>query len=324
MGKFNCIGRFVTATMLGLAALVAQAEDYPGKPVKFIIPYPPGGLADTFARTLGQKLSERLGQPVVPDNKPGANLIIGTEAVAKAPADGYTLLLGSVSSLAINVGAYKKLPYDPVRDFSPVSLAFYTPLYLIIGPDLPVNSVKDLIAYAKSRPGILSFASIGHGTSLHLAGEMLKTMAGIDILHVPYKGTTTALPDILNGRVNMIFDGGAMLPQAQAGKVRLLAVTGSKRVASLPEVPTMAEAGVPGYELIIWFGVTAPAGTPRPIVSRLSREIGEIQKQPAFKERFAASGVELATTTPEAFAELIKHDIQKWTKLLRDAGVAPQ
>jgi len=320
----NEIFRVAAALALGAAALIAQAQDYPSKPLRFIIPYPPGGIADLFARALGQQLGERLAQQVVPENKPGGSLIIGTDAAAKSPADGYTILLGSVSSLAINAGAFKKLPYDPVKDFSPISIAFYTPLYLITSPDLPATSVRELIAHAKANPGALSFASLGVGSSLHLAGEMFKTMAGIDIVHVPYKGTTTAYPDLISGRVQMIFDGGAFLSQAKAGKVRMLAVTSSRRVGFLPDVPSMAEAGVPGYDLVIWFGVVAPAGTPRPVVDRLSREIAEIVALPAFKERFAQSGMELVSNTPEAFGRLIRNDIQKWTRLLREAGVQPQ
>jgi tripartite-type tricarboxylate transporter receptor subunit TctC len=320
-GWARCIA--LGALMIGLG--VAQAQGYPNKPVKFVIPYPPGGLADTFARTLGQQLADRLGQSVIPENKPGGSLIIGTDAVAKSPPDGYTLLLASSSGLALNVAAFRKLPYDPLRDFAPVSLAFYTPLYLVINPDLPVHSVRELIAYAKSNPGALSFASLGHGSSLHLAGEMFKNLAGIQILHVPYKGTTTALPDLMSGRVSMMFDGGAFLPQVQAGKVRLLAVTSTKRLDSLPDVPTMAEAGVPGYEVVFWFGVVAPAGTPRPIVDRLSREVNEIVKMPSFKERLSGFGnIQLASNTPEAFSELIRSDIRAWSKVLKDAGVEPQ
>ncbi len=321
----RAVARSVLLAVLALACATAGAQGYPNKPVKFVIPYPPGGLADTFARTLGQQLADRLGQPVVPENKPGGSLIVGTDAVAKSPADGYTLLLASSSSLALNVAAFRKLPYDPIKDFAPVSIAFYTPLYLVISPDLPVHSVKELIAYAKAKPNALSFASLGHGSSLHLAGEMFKSLAGIEILHVPYKGTTTALPDLVSGRVSMIFDGGAFLPQVQAGKVRLLAVTSSKRLESLPDVPTMAEAGVPGYEVVFWFGVVAPGGTPKAVVDRLSKEVNEIVRLPAFRDKLAGFGnIQFATNTPEAFAELIKSDIRFWDKVLKDAKVAPQ
>jgi tripartite-type tricarboxylate transporter receptor subunit TctC len=318
------IAHVVSAAFLALTALSAHAQAYPTKPITFIVPYPPGGMADNYSRALGQRLSERLGQPVIMDNRPGGSLIVGTQLAAKAPPDGYTLLLASVSSLAINVGAFKKLPYDPVRDFTPISLAFYTPLYLMTSPELPIKSVKDLIALAKAKPGKLSYASLGHGTSLHLAGEFFKITAGMDLLHVPFKGTTTALPDLMQGRVDMIFDGGAFLTHAAAGKLRLLAVTSPERISSLPQVPTMAEAGVPGYDVVIWFGVVAPAGTPKPIVDRLSKEIAEIVKEPAFRERFVATGVEPVSNTSDAFVQLIRKDTLKWTKLLRDAGVVPQ
>ncbi len=315
----------LAGTTLAVAPL-AVAQTYPDKPIRFIVPYPPGGLADTFARAMGESLSQRLGQQVIPDNRPGGSLIIGTEAAARAPGDGYTLLLASSSSLALNVSAFRKLPYDPIKDFSPISVAFYTPLYLIVSNEVPAKTLPELIAYAKSNPGTLSFASLGHGSSLHLAGEMFRRLARIDILHVPYKGTTTALPDLLTGRVSMIFDGGAFLPQVQAGKARVLAVTSAERLESLPEVPTMAEAGVPGYEIDFWFGIVAPAGTPKPIVDRLAREIADVVvKDQAFKERLRAYGnVRLVSNTPAQFSELIRQDIQKWDKLLKDSGVAPQ
>jgi tripartite-type tricarboxylate transporter receptor subunit TctC len=310
--------------LLAATSVSAHAQGYPNKPINFIVPYPPGGIADNYSRALSRRLSERLGQPVTIDNRPGGSLIVGTQAAAKSPADGYTLLLASVSSLAINAGAFKKLPYDPVRDFSPVSLVFYTPMYLMVSPSLPVQSVKDLIALAKAKPGKLSYASLGHGTSLHLAAESLKLATGIDLLHVPFKGTTTALPDVMEGRVDMIFDGGAFLTLAAAGKLRLLAVTSPQRISSLPQVPTMAEAGVPGYDIIIWFGVVAPAGTPKPVVDRLAREIAEIVKEPTFRERIVATGGEPMSNTPDAFARLIQNETRKWTKLLQDAGIEPQ
>jgi tripartite-type tricarboxylate transporter receptor subunit TctC len=302
----------------------AHAQTYPTKPVRFIIPYPPSGIADQFARALADELGTRLNQTVVPDNRPGGSLIIGTDLAAKAPPDGYTVLLGSISSMAINVGAFKKLPYDPVKDFQPISMAFHTPLLLVTSNSIPARDLKELIAYAKKNPGALSFASIGFGSSVHLAAEIFKTMAGINLTHDPYKGTTVALPDIMQGRVHMMFDGGAFLPQVKAGKVRLLAVTSSKRLESLPDVPTMSEAGVPGYEVTIWFAVMAPAGTPRPIVDRLSQEINGIVRGNAFKARFADAGIIPVGSTPEELAEQIKRDIQRWPKVLRDAGVQPE
>jgi tripartite-type tricarboxylate transporter receptor subunit TctC len=306
-------------------AFPAQAQNYPNNPVKLVVPYPPGGMADTFARTLGDNLSSRLGQPVVVENKPGGSLVIGTNAVAKSLPDGYTIGLGSVSGLAINVSALKKLPYDPIKDFAPIAITFRTPLYLMIAPDLPVNSVKELIAYAKANPGALSFASLGYGSSLHIAGEQFKKLAHLDLLHIPYKGTTTALPDLMQGRVSMIFDGGAFLSLAREGKLRMLAVSTRSRLDTLPDVPTMAEAGVPGYEIDLWFGIIAPFGTPQPIVQRLAREITAIVQQPAFRERFAGfPGIQFETGTSQEMAATIKRDIELWRVMLGDAKIEPQ
>jgi tripartite-type tricarboxylate transporter receptor subunit TctC len=304
--------------------MLVQAQEFPSKPLRLVVPYPPAGIADTFSRALAQQMSERLGQPVIAENKAGGSMIIGAEAVAKAPPDGYTLFLGSISSLTLNVGMFKKLPYDPIKDFAPVSLAFYTPLFLMVNPQVPATSARELIAYAKDHPGTVNFGSVGYGSSIHLAAELLKLMTRIDIVHVPYKGSSQVLPDLMSGRVQMLFDGGANLSHARSGKVRLLAVTSAKRLESLPDVPTLSEAGVPGYEMAIWFGVLAPAGTPRPVVDRLSREIAEIVKQPTLRRRFADSGVEVVSNTPEAFAELISSDIRKWVTLLAEAGFQPQ
>jgi len=305
-------------------ALQAQTGNWPSRPIRLVIPYPPGGLADTFARALAEGLGERLKQAVVVDNKPGGSLIIGTDVVAKSPPDGYTLLLGSVSSLAINTGAFKKLPYDPLKDFAPVSIAFRTPLFLMVAPTLPVNNVKELVAYGKANPTALSFASLGHGSSLHLSGELFKTLAGIDVAHIPYKGTTTVFPDLMTGRVSMMFDGGALLPQAREGKVKMLAVTSAQRLPSMPDLPTMAEAGVPGYEMDFWFGIAAPAGTPAPIVERLAHEIADIEKQPAFRQRMSTFPIQYETSTPKQMADILKKDIGLWQKYLRDYKVEPQ
>jgi tripartite-type tricarboxylate transporter receptor subunit TctC len=322
------VARCATVALAACAPLLAHAqagEAWPNKPVRLVIPYPPGGLADSFARALAQSLGDRLKQAVIVDNRPGASLIIGTEAVAKAPPDGYTILLGSVSSLGITAAAFKKLPYDPVKDFAPVAIVFRTPLFLMVAPSVPANSVKELIAYGKSKPEALSYASLGYGSSLHLSGELFKTLAGIDIVHVPYKGTTTAVPDLMTGRVSMMFDGGALLPQAREGKVKMLAVTSAKRLASMPDVPTMAESGVPGYEMDFWFGIVAPAGTPAPIVDRLSQEIAEIEKQPAFRARLSSfAQIQYDATTPAVMGEVLKRDLALWGKLLRDYKVEPQ
>ena len=305
-----------TATSAGIALLIAagalfpggevSAQSYPSKPLRLIVPYPPGGVGDMFGRLYAQQLGERLGQPVLVDNKPGAAQAIGAEAAVKSPADGYTLFLGSTSSLILQVGARKSLPYDPVKDFAPVSLVFNLPLYLVVHPDLPVNNVRELIAYGRANPGKLSFASIGAGSTVHLAGEMFKKMAGIEMVHVPYKGSAPALTDIIAGRVSLMFDGGASaLPFVNAGKLRVLGSTDSRRSEQLPDIPSIAEAGLPGYEAVSWFGIAAPAGTPKPIVERLAADTAAIVSKADFKAKFASAGMEMVSTTPEAMAEII-------------------
>ena len=326
--------RMKMSTDLGMIAMLvcaclpslALAQTYPVKPVRIIVPYPPGGIGDTVTRALVQGLAEHLGQPFLIENKPGASQMIGAEMVAKAAPDGHTLFLGSVTSLAINVNSQKKMSYDPTRDFAPVSMAFFSPLYLVVNPALPAANVRELIALARAQPGKLSFASIGQGGSIHLAGELFRSMAGIDMTHVPYKGSAPALTDVIGGQVSLMFDAGvSALPQVRAGKLRALAVTSAKRSTSAPDLPTVAEAAaLPGYEATIWFGLVAPAGTPREIVTRLSQEFAKVSRQTALRERFAPQGVELAASTPQEFADLIKAEIPKWGKVLRDANVTPE
>ena len=304
-------------------APAALAQAYPIKPVRVVVPYPPGGVGDTTMRAIAQQLSESLGQPFVIDNKPGASQMIGADAVAKAAPDGYTLFLGSVTSLAINVSSQKKMPYDPVKDFAPVSMLYFSPMYLVVNPAVPAQSVKELVALAKAQPGKLSFASIGQGGSIHLAGEMFKSMAGVDITHIPYKGSAPALTDIIGGQVSLMFDAGvSALPQVRAGKLRALAITTAKRVDSTPELPTVAEAGgLPNYEATLWFGLVAPAATPRDIVNRLSQELAKILRQPALQARFANLGVEFSASSPDEFATYIRAETLKWGKVFRDAKV---
>ena len=304
-------------------APAALAQAYPTKPVRVVVPYPPGGVGDTTMRAIAQQLSESLGQPFVIDNKPGASQMIGADAVAKAAPDGYTLFLGSVTSLAINVSSQKKMPYDPVKDFAPVSMLYFSPMYLVVNPAVPAQSVKELVALAKAQPGKLSFASIGQGGSIHLAGEMFKSMAGVDITHIPYKGSAPALTDIIGGQVSLMFDAGvSALPQVRAGKLRALAITTAKRVDSTPELPTVAEAGgLPNYEATLWFGLVVPAATPRDIVNRLSQELAKILRQPALQARFANLGVEFSASSPDEFATYIRAETLKWGKVFRDAKV---
>lgn len=331
MTRFNTLSRFALRLLLPTlvaasgAMAYAQADNWPSKPVRFVVPYPPGGLADSVARSLAEGLSERLKQTVIIDNKPGGSLIIGTDLVAKAPPDGYTILLGSSSSLAINASAFKKLPYDAQKDFTPVSLSFRTPLILMVSNAVPANNVKELIAHAKANPGALNYASLGHGSTLHLSGELFKSMADVDIVHIPYKGTTTAVPDLLTGRVSIMFDGGALLPQAREGKVKMMAVTSAKRIPGMPDIPTMDEAGVPGYDLDLWFGVVAPAGTPATVVDRLARAIDEVQKQSSFRNRLTSfSQIHYETTSPSEMEAIIRKDTALWSKRLRDYNVEPQ
>src|SRR5690606_24580645 len=273
----TALARAAAAAIAVLGALTAggaAAQGYPAKPVRIISPYAPGGLGDLVPRAIAAELTGLLGQQVIVENRPGASQVVGMQAGAKSPPDGYTLGYGSVTSLAINVAARKALPYDPQKDFAPVSLAYVTPLYLVVHPSLPVKSVKELIALAKKHPGALTFASGGRGSSNHLAGELFRTLAGVDLLHVPYKSAGPAMVDVMAGHVHMLF-GAAGLQDTKTGRVRVLAVTSAKRASVAPSLPTMQEAGVPGYEATIWFGLVAPAGTPPDIVTRLSQDIGK-------------------------------------------------
>ena len=295
-----------------------HAQTYPTKPIRIISPYTAGGLGDLVPRAIGVGLTEALGQQILVENRPGASQAIGMQLVAKSPADGYTLVYGSVTSLAINPAVTKDLPYDPVKDFAPLSLCVTTPLFLVVHPSVPAKNVKELVALAKRQPGQLTFASGGNGSSNHLAGELLKLLAGVDLLHVPYKGAGPAMSDVMAGHVDLML-GAAGLAEARAGRVKVLGVTSAKRSASAPELPTLAEAGVPGYESTIWFGLLAPAGTPRPIVDRLSQEIGKVLQQKTMRDRF--NTVDLTPTTPEEFAAHIQREIPKWRKVVTEAKI---
>lgn len=310
----NCM---VAVTTLAIA--VAQAQTYPVKPIRIISPYTAGGLGDLVPRAIGVGLTESLGQQVLVENRPGASQAIGMQLVARSPADGYTLVYGSVTSLAINPAVTKDLPYDPVKDFAPLSLCVTTPLFLVTHPSVPAKNVKELIALAKRQPGKLTFASGGNGSSNHLAGELLKLLAGVDLLHVPYKGAGPAMIDVMAGHVDMML-GAAGLAEARAGRVKVLGVTSAKRASAAPDLPTLAEAGVKGYESTIWFGLLAPAGTPQPIVNRLSQEIGKVLQQKALRDRF--NTVDLTPTTPEGFAAHIQREIPKWRRVVTEAKIS--
>jgi tripartite-type tricarboxylate transporter receptor subunit TctC len=311
---------------LALAAgisLAATAQDWPSKPVKFVSPYPPGGSVDPLARLLAAKLTDSLKQNFLVENRTGASGIIGTDYVAKSAPDGYTFVF-IFDTHSVHQALNPKLPFDPVKDFAPVSLVAVTPNILVVQPSSPVKTVKDLIALAKSKPGTLNFPSAGVGSSSHLAGEMLKSMAGIDMVHVPYKGGGPALVALLSGQVQLMFATlPAAMPHVKSGKLRPVAVTTSHRSQALPELPTIAESGVPGYEAATWYGLLAPAGTPRAIVDRLHAEIVKILATDT-RQRLAAQGFEPAGTTPAEFAGYIKSEIVKWRKVIKDAGIRPE
>jgi tripartite-type tricarboxylate transporter receptor subunit TctC len=321
--------RLAAVTALFLLPPVALAQDpaaeYPNRPIRLIAPLPPGGLVDNFARSLAQHFSEAFKQPVPVENRTGASGVIAAEATVRSPADGYTLMLATQAVLVLNTIAQKNLSYDPLRDFTLISPLFYTPLYVVVHPTVPAKSIKELIALARSQPGKLTFASIGQGTSVHLATEIFKTMANVELVHVPYKGTGPAMVDLLAGRVHLMFSGGASgLPPVRSGKLRLLASTAERRTLATPDVPTVAEAGVPGYEATAWFALVAPAGVPRPIVTRLHREAAAMQRLPAVVERFAGAGAEMMPGTPEDLAARIKAELPVFRKIMKAAGVAAQ
>jgi tripartite-type tricarboxylate transporter receptor subunit TctC len=311
----------IAALAIGQPSL-ASAQAYPSRPVKFVVAYPPGGAADILARLIGQKLSERLGQPVVIDNKPGAGTAIGTDQVAKSAPDGYTILMGTVSSHAINPALNTNVGYNPVADFTPISLVASLPFVLVVNPAVPAKSVAELIALAKAQPGKLNFSSAGNGTSNHLAGELFKSMTGVNIVHVPYRGSAPALADVVSGQITMMFDLTlTSLPQIQAGSVRGLAITTPKRSPLAPNLPTVAESGVPGYEVDAWFGVFAPAKLPAPIVKRLNDDIVAIMKMPEMGQKLAAQGAAPLSSTPAAFAAYVKSEAAKWGKVVKDSGM---
>jgi len=299
----------------------AQSQAYPAKPIRFVVPFTPGGGNDVLARTIGQKLYEAWGQPVIVDNRPGAAGNIGAELVAKAAPDGYTFLIAANSILAINPTLYDKAPFDPVKSFVPVTLIGAVPIVLVVNPSVPASSVNELVALAKSKPDGLSYASSGSGSPQHLSAELFKSMAGVKIVHVPYKGAAPAVTDLLGGQVQMLLGPiNSVLPHVKRGRLRALGVATTKRLAYLPDLPTIAEGGVPGYWSDIWFGLVAPAGTPKEVVDKLNREIAKILVQSDVKEKLVAQGIEPLTSTPEEFATLIKTDLARWAKVIKDSG----
>lgn len=309
------------------ASALAQGttSNYPAKPIRYIVPFAPSGTGDVCARFHAQRLQERLGQPVVVDNRPGANEVIGIEAAVKSAPDGYTILQGSISGMAINMvlstSASDKLPYDSLRDLAPISMVCSSPLYLAVNASVPARTLQELVALAKSNPGKLTYGSIGVGSTLHLATALFADRMKIDLVHVPYKSGAQVTLDLTTGLVDMYFGGSLLLPQAKAGKVRVLASGGLKRTGATPEVPTMDESGVPNFDVTAWFGLVAPAAVPRPIIQRLYRETEAILRPGASREGIANNDVELLSSTPEEFGERIRAEIEVWTKVVRSAGI---
>ena len=315
---------FAPIVWMGLCAAAGGAwgqPGYPSKPIKIIVGSTPGGGPDIMARAIGQKLAEALGQSVIIDNRPGANGIIGSEIAAKSPPDGYTLMMANAGSHAVNVSLYPKLSYDPLRDFTPVSLVSTAPNVLIVHPSLPAKNVKELIALARARPGELSFGSGGNGSTAHLSGELFRTLAGLNLVHVPFRGAPAAVLGVISGQVMLALPNlPPALPAMKSAKARALGVTTLTRSASAPEVPTIAEAGLPGYEATAWYGVLAPAGTPRDIVMKLNAEIVKSLRTEDMKQRIALDGGDVVGSTPEAFGVVMRNDIAKWAKVVKLSG----
>ena len=320
MNLFNVVLLIVALT----GAASATAQNYPARPVRLIVPSSPGGGTDISARIIAPKLSEYLGQQVVVENRPGAGTMIGGEAAARSAPDGYTLLMG-ISTLAINPAIYRKVPYDALKDFAPISQAVALPNVLVAHPSLPVKTVRELVAFSKARPGQINFASAGLGTSPHLSMELFLSMTGLKMVHVPYKGSGPGVTDLVAGHVPLMMPNMlSALPHIKSGRLRALGVTSAKRASRASDIPTLAEAGVPGYEAVQWYGVLAPAGTPRAIITRLHAEVVRVLRQPDIKERFLSDGAEPVGSSPEEFAAFIRAETAKWAQVIKDAGLRPE
>jgi tripartite-type tricarboxylate transporter receptor subunit TctC len=313
--------RFITAVCVFLFAAALHAQGYPNKPVKIVVPYAPGGLPDTMARVLAAKLGDSLGQQIVVENVPGAGGINGVEQVVKAQPDGYTLLVADVGQIAINPHIFSKLPYQPLKDLAPVSLIGTSPLYLVAHPSVPANSLKELVALAKAQPGKLNYGSSGIGSIHHLSSEALKAGFGIDIVHVPYKGTGQSVPALLGGQVSLLYSAlPSIAGHLKDGKVKMLAISTLKRSPQTPDVPTVAESGIPGYDFVAEIGLLAPANTPREVINRLSAESAKAVKQADVVQRFATLGIDPVGSTPDAYAAINKADYEKYAKLVKTSG----
>lgn len=306
--------------VLGLVSPVALAQDYPAKPVRMIVPYAAGGTADLLARGIAQRMSSALGKQVIIENRTGAGGSIGADVVAKSKPDGYTVLMGTIATHAINPNLYANLGYDPLKDFVPVALVATMPNLLVVNPSVPATTVKELIELARRKPGELAFASAGSGTTHHLSGEIFKKMAGVDMVHVPYKGNAPAVTDLVGGQVQLMFDNIPIsLQQVRAGKLRALAVTGPKRAAVLPDLPTVAESGLPGFSVTSWFAVFAPAGTPQPVVALLNREINNALADASLQRQLRDQGIDVAGGTPAQLLEHLRAELPKWKKVVAES-----
>lgn len=315
--------RCLAATALALVSVCASASTYPDKPIKLVVPFPAGGPTDAMARLIGQNLSSKLGQPVVIDNRGGAGGTIATEAVANAAPDGYTLFFATTGTMAINPSLYKTLKVDPLKSFDAVGSVASTVNVLVVQPALPVGNVKELIALAKQKPGTLTFGSAGNGSSNHLSGELFKSMAAVDISHVPYKGSAAALTDLLGGRISMMFDTvSSQVQYLKAGKVKALGVTGAVRSEALPRVPTIAESGLPGFDVTIWFGLASPRGTAPEVIGRLNAELQTVLAQPEVQAQLAVLGANPLPGSPGDFARLIQRDAVKWSPVVKASGAS--
>ena len=309
------------AATLAAAPLVASAQAYPAKPITIVVPFAAGGTTDILARVIGQALTKELGQSVIVDNRVGAGGNIGAQFAAKSTADGYTLFMGTVGTHAINQSLYKKLPFDPVKDFAPITRVAMVPNLLVANPGKPYKSVKELIAYAKANPGKVNFGSAGSGSSIHLSGELFNALAKVDMVHVPYKGSAPAVTDLVGGQIDLMFDNmPSAIQHVRTGRLRALAVTTAKRSPELPDVPTVAEAGVPGYEATSWFGMFAPAATPAPVIARLNAALVKVLADADVKKKLAEQGAEPHGEKPEQFAEFIGKEAAKWSKVVKDSG----
>ena len=306
---------------ISLAAAEVLAQAYPARPIRLVVPYPPGGPTDFVARTVGQKLSQFIGQQIVVDNRPGAGTIIGSELVARGAPDGYTLLFGTGGGTFLTPLMVPKVPYEPLRDFEPVALLVMSPQVLVVHPSVAAHSVSELVALAKAKPGALNFASVGTGTSPHLGGELFQSLTGTKIVHVPYKGTAPAMTDLIAGQVHMMFSSmPTVLAHVKAGRLRLLGTGGSKRSAVIPDTPSVSET-VPGFELVTWYGIFAPARTPDVIIKRLNTEIGKVLTDPESRDRLAAQGLEPTVMTPDALRNYTRQDVGRWSRLIKAAGI---